>query len=440
MIGAALLGAGAAGASAEVVKAPAGHLAGVMLRSHVSAAAVRLVPLRPSGATISPGDGVQYNGGVILHSESPYLVFWDPRGEIPGHSRSVIGRYLSDVSADNGKATDVYSVLRQYTDMTGFADYRQFFSAGQVISDTQPYPTVGSCPALATYPACVTDEQLQKEVTRLIGARHLPSGTGPGAAIYFVITPENVNVCFDTGGTICSSNAFCAYHSFYNGPGGGPVLYASVPFSVFQFGPKGCQTDGTPVYQTPHGSGDHGYQIADNLSHELSETITDPTFGGYFNDPNGYEVGDACATYGPEALPALGLSPLAYEPTLGGNVEAGTLFDQLINGDEYYNQTEWSNGDLNCRAQTSAGTIMPRFSLTPGRAVTVHADPSGTTSTAGFSSSTWSFGDGSAPVFVRGAPTAVSHTYSRAGTYRITLTIVDQVGNLQRVSQVVSVS
>jgi hypothetical protein len=442
IVGLGLFAAWSGGASATVLRTPGGRVAGVTLRSSIRpAVAARLAPVHRARGTIGAADGVQYQGGIVLHSESPYLVFWDPNGDIPAHSQAVMERYLSDVAADDGKATNVYSVLRQYTDLTGFAEYRQFFGPSQAFVDTHPYPTVGNCPTTgATFPTCLTDEQVTKEVTRLIGARHLPTGTGPRAPIYFVILPENVNQCFDLAGTICSSNAFCAYHSFYTLGSGVPVLYALTPFFVFQFGPKGCQTDGTAVYQTPHGNGDHGFQVSDNLSHELSETITDPTFGGYFNNRVGNEVGDLCAIYGPTAIPAQDLNPLAYSPTLGGNRDAGTLFDQVINGDEYYNQTEWSNGDLNCRAATSPGAIKPTFSVAPTSALTVHVDPGATTSTAGFSSSTWSFGDGSAPVFSRGAPAAVNHTYSHAGTFTITLTIVDPLGNEATSSHTITVS
>lgn len=444
LVTAAIAGAalwGASGAGATAVRTPNGRVAGITLRSGISAAAAkRLTPLRGAEGASAPDDAVQYNDGVVLHSESPFLIFWDPGGDIPAHSQVVMERYMSDVAADSGQSTDVYSVLRQYTDMTGFAEYRQYWSARQAIVDTQPYPTTGNCPATGpTFPVCLTDEQVQKEITRLIAARGLGAGTGARAPIYFVITPEDVNLCFDRGGTICSSNAFCAYHSFYTVGDGVPVLYALTPFFVFQYGPKGCQTDGTAVYQTPHGIGDHGFQVSDNLSHELSETITDPTFGGYFSDRNGYEVGDACATYGPDPLPAFGLSPLAYEPTLGGSLSAGTLFDQIINGDEYYNQTEWSNGDLNCRAQTSPETLAPAFAASATGPSAISVNPAGTSSSAGFSSSSWSFGDGSAAVFRRGAPQPVSHTYSHAGTYQVTLTVVDQVGNEAHASHLVSV-
>ena len=425
----------ASSAGAVVVKLATGQAFGVMPHRGIGGEATPLLA-SPANSTANSDARVDYQGGIVLHSSSPYLVFWDPASAIPSSSQRVIARYLRNVSEDSGQSTNVYSVLRQFTDTTGFADYQQHFSTQQVFLDQQAYPSAGGCPeTAAAYSTCLTDTQVQDELTRIIARRHLPTGTGPGAPMYAVITPENVNICFDTASNICSSNAFCAYHSFYNLSNGAPVVYSLDPFFVFQFGSKGCQTDGTSAYQTPHASGDHGYQIADNLSHELSESITDPTFGGYFNNNTGLEVGDLCATYRPTPDPTNGYSPLAYAPTLGGNEAAGTLFDQLINGNEYYNQTEWSNGDVNCRAQTSPGRPSPVFASLSSHgggdagAGPVTFDPTGTSSSAGFSSSTWDFGDGSTPAFNVGAPTSVRHSYRHTGRYRVTLTIVDQVGN-----------
>ena len=97
--------------------------------------------------------------------------------------------------------------------------------------------------------------------------------------------------------------------------------------------------------------------IADNLSHENAEAITDPLGSGWFTS-NGYEVADQCELAGPDdpnsTSPAGPTNPDAYLPTLGGSESAGTLFDQLINGDHYFTQTLWSNSAENCLA-TVAG-------------------------------------------------------------------------------------
>ncbi len=188
---------------------------------------------------------------------------------------------MSDVAADSGETGDTYGVARQYFDSTGFADAGQKFSAAtQAISDTeaQPEPT-SSCPVPNGYgyTACVTDAEIESELTRLIAAGGLPTGTGAGAPLYFVITPPTTDVCFGgTGGGGCAdpvSDTFCAYHSNFL-DGSNQVIYAVVPFATEAYGAKGCQEDATTAPQYPNGV--FADTVADTLSHESNESITDP--------------------------------------------------------------------------------------------------------------------------------------------------------------------
>jgi hypothetical protein len=353
----ALLLAPAAGA--VVLKTRTGHRVSVMLRPGVSRSHVRgltSIRGRATRARVSAGGVLLYHGGPVLHSEAPYLIYWTPDGHsIPASNQTVLNQYMSDVADDSGGSDNVYAVLTQYTDGAGAATYRQTFGTGQIIQDSQPYPrNKGGCPLASGITACVTDAELQAEITRLIAADQLPTGTGPNAPIYFVITPQDVNVCLSGGA--CSTNNFCAYHDFFM-HGNAPVLYSSVPFSVWAGGStKGCQDDGTALYQTPDlGSqsrffGDHAYQIADNLSHELSETITDPLISAWFTTGFGSEVGDLCEAFAPVSNPNKDVSAHAYFPTLAGTAAAGDLVDQHFSGHYYYNQTEWSNATRDCMA------------------------------------------------------------------------------------------
>src|SRR5947208_5115930 len=88
--------------------------------------------------SVSSGGGLlDYHGGSVLHSSAPYLILWTPSGEtIPSNSLSLLERYLHDAAADSGRSSNVFAVGRQFTDSTGFADYRQVFTpAGQVLVD-----------------------------------------------------------------------------------------------------------------------------------------------------------------------------------------------------------------------------------------------------------------------------------------------------------------
>jgi PKD repeat protein len=437
-------------AGAVVVRGSGGHFFGVTLRLGVTPAALPGARA-PHAALSAPVAGsLDYNGGPVLHSTAPYLILWDPSSAIPPASRTVLTKYLTDTATDSGNATNVFSVLRQYTDSTGFADYKQTFSASQMIVDTTPYqaPAPAGCSTATTY--CVTDLEIQSELTNLIKNHLLPTGIGLGAPIYFVITPQNVDVC-GAAPLGCAADptpgGFCGYHSDYVDPSNNTVLYATVPFVVFNGHPKGCQDDNTSAFQSPNNDPADG--IADTLSHEVDESITDPLGNGWFNSITGSEAGDICAQYGPNdptATPPTSLD--AYGPTVGGSSAAsgpngfGTLFDQRINVGKYYTQTVWSNGDLNCQTNTSADPLLtPSFTSTPAAAgAAVTFDPTTTTTSSGdtISSVTWDFGDGSAPGFTVGDPVA-THTFAQAGDHTVTQTIVDSVGNVATVSHTLTV-
>ena len=327
-------------AGAVVTRAPNGHPVSVMLRHGAKG---------PGGGGASKTVGVlQSHGGPVLAAEAPYLIYWTPPGySVSNASQTLMNKYLTDVAAaSGGSTTNVYSVLGQYG-----SPYSQTFSAGtQAVTDTNSYPTKQSgCTVAAGTTACVTDTSIQTEIGNLIDAGKLPAPGTPGTGtspIFFVITPVDVNVCL--GGNTCSSNNFCAYHSFFSHTGS-DVLYSSVPFSVFATSTKGCQTDQYPIYETPVGSGgDQAYNIADDLSHELSETITDPLINAWLSS-NGLEVGDLCEAYAAKANTLKGVSPLAYAPAFG-DASIGVHYDQVINGDQYYNQTEFSNSAGKCLA------------------------------------------------------------------------------------------
>jgi PKD repeat protein len=426
-------------ASAVVVHSRTGQFLGVASRPGATIAG-SVATTRAAGVT-SAGYSwktLSYQGGPVLHSSDPYLIFWAPSGEtIPSPWQSLIERYFTDAAADNGKATNVYAVARQYTDGAGFADYQQTFDpASQVVQDTDPYPArdSGNC-ASSPYTMCLTDGQLQTEISAQIAAAGLPTD-GPtsadelsdGAPIYFVVLPSDVDVCFADGSGTCASNDFCAYHSSF-ADGTNNVLYATIP-SVALDSPqdaKGCQWDGNSLVQEPNAS------IADvalkYISHEDNETITDPLGTGWWNDYSGNEDGDNCNS--------------AFTPTLGGDAGAGTLYNQLIGGNQYYLQSEWSNGSGGCAMQPASATITPRFSVPAGPRTagsTLTFDPTSSTATYRFSSETWNFGDGTATSFHAGRTlTAATHTYAAPGDYTVTLTLVDNRGNLATGSEEISV-
>lgn len=457
-----LLGAWVALAQGEVLHLPGGRVAGVTPAAGVTPSALpgAVARVRSSAAATTTASGqVNYNGGPVVHASTSYMIVWTPPGQsLPAGTQSLLTRYFTDVASDSGTSGNAYGIARQYTDATGYSDYRQSFSTGQVITDTYAYPTrdrVNCASVSSGYPYCITDSQIESELQREITALHLPTD-GPAnsealpatAPIYFVVLPSDVNVCAAWSSPVScanpSSNGFCAYHSvFTDSVNQNSVLYATIPTLLLAGGedPKICQYDGNAAVQQPNGS---AADVAlKYLSHEQIETITDPFLDAWYNRVSGNEIADNCNAYG-AANPAAGISPTAFTPALGGSAATGSLFNQTISGDHYYLQSEWSNGDGGCALRASAATLAPAFSTpaatqAPGTAL--NFDPSSTVSAASLSSATWNFGDGRGTTFNLGsqALAAVSHSYAADGTYPVTLTLVDAHGNLATISHLVHV-
>src|SRR5262249_35724716 len=156
-----------------------------------------------------------------------------------------------------------------------------------------------------------------------------------------------VNSCMQAQS--CADNSFCGYHSSFSDHGN-TVLYADIPTLLAADAPKECQHDGNSLVQEPNGD-----QIGDvaikYMSHEDNEAITDPLLNAWYNAATGNEISDTCNASSSTLNLAKESDPNAFEPTLGGSASSGTLFDQLINGDEYYTQSVWSNGALDCEMQ-----------------------------------------------------------------------------------------
>jgi PKD repeat protein len=429
-------------ASAVVVHLPNGHFLSIAPRKGVKPSSIpgSVAALHQAAALTSNGT-LSYHSGPVLHSSDPYLIFWTPAGDtLSATTESLLKRYFTDAAADSGGSSNVYGVNRQFTDGSGFADYSKTFSSSQAIVDTDAYPSrdVVNCPDVnASYPTCITDGQLTSEIQHLISIHGLPTGTGAGAPIYFVVLPTDVNEC--AGSTECADNVFCAYHSNFT-DGGNEVLYGAIPTLLASTDPKGCQFDNNSAVQAPNGD-----QVGDvtikYLSHEDNETITDPLGTGWWNSSSGNEDGDECNFWGSSVDPANGSNPNAFAPTLGGTAAAGTLYDQLINSNKYYIQSEWSNGDSNCELRPTSGTITPSFTEPAGpNAVggSLSFNPAASSSSNSISSETWNWGDGSTS-FHAGALTSVSHSYAAAGTYTVRLTLVDNRGNTNSTSQSITV-
>ena len=367
-------------------------------------------PLRGSSG-VAPLDAffsnLDYNGGPVMASNTNYAVYWRPSGApaYPAGYQQGVKQYFEDLAHDSGGHQNVDSVSTQYNDVAGdFAAYNSHF-AGALI-DTDPYPANGC----STAPICLTDKQLRTELTAYVRAHGLSIDL---AHEYFLLTPPGVEDCFQAGGRECSAGStkptYCAYHGNVSLPEG-ELVYSNDPYVT---GIGGCDDGNHPNGKPSDGALEGG------LSHEHNESITDPVPNIAWTDigGSGGENGDKCRTFN-EAT--------EFGAPLGA-ASNGAKYNQVINGDFYWYQQEWSNQGNRCLQRFTFTGEEPTatFTSTPGSGNEVAFDATGSTAPGGVSRYNWQFNDGpgglSNPVETT-VPT-VSRTFPAARFYVVALTV-----------------
>jgi hypothetical protein len=221
-----------------------------------------------------------------------------------------VNQYLQDVAADSGTGNNVYSTDTQYSDNTGSIAYNSTF--GGTYEDTNAFPANG-CPTGAAS-RCLTESQLVDEIDSVMTSQ---GWTANGSNLFFIMLPDGVNTCFDSGGSSCASNAFCAYHD-----SSGSLLFAVEPFAAGWSCDASFNGQGFP-------NGPEIDQTVNVISHEHNEAITDPNqAANAWLTSNGWEIGDLCAWSFGAAL---------------GTTAGGEPYNQVINGHDYSLQLEYSN-------------------------------------------------------------------------------------------------
>ena len=353
-----------------------------------------------------------YGGGPVLHWNRTHVIFWQPAGSglsfDPGYT-SLVETFLRNVSASSRNPSSVYGLTGQYRDAQGPAAYVS--SYGGSVLDTDPLPANGCAEPPATGPGwtyCLTDTQLQREIEHVVRSERQPTGQSD---VYFLVTPDGLGNCSDSASTSCAlggdANGYCAYHSQ---TADGLVLYAVIPFNAV---PGHCQSD------NPRPNSNTADPALSTISHEQSEMITDPTGNAWIDPQTGSEDGDLCLTN--------------FGPDIGGS--GSGAWNEEVNGGHYFLQEEWSNADSSCQPRARPDLVW-FLATAPTRVRSwyfflAHAHkPHGA-----IANYRWFFGDG------RGAGGQVaSHSYRRAGRYRVVLRTTDSWGNWTFYARTVVVS
>jgi hypothetical protein len=350
----------------------------------------------------------------VLHSNRTHLIFWQPAGSgltfDPGYA-GLIETFLRNVAAVSRSTANVYGLSGQYADHNGPAAYVSTY--GGAVNATDPLPANGCQEPAATGPpgwtVCLTDEQLQREIERVVRRHRMPTGA---TDLYFLVTPDGLGDCetamASTGCALGGDvNGYCGYHSQTDD---GLVLYAVIPYNAL---PGHCQSD------NPRPNGSTADPAVSTISHEQSEMITDPLGNAWMDPSSGEEIGDLCLTN--------------FGAPIGGS--GNSAWNEDINGGHYFLQDEWSNHSGGCEPRAKPDWVSFQAGLSSTRTLSLwfvaHAfDPEGR-----IVAYRWFFGDGHSWFGRRAA-----HLYVRSGRYRVVLRTTDSWGNWTYYAATVTVS
>ena len=392
-----------------------------------------------------------WRGGSVLHANETFALTWDPYRAYWSGTRGYLEQFLQDVANSSGSMNSPFAVTTQYADTSILTPGSPFLVTGRAMNNSKygggcidygtaggsvcnigagtsqghDYPgtdAMGSCYVGSGHPPCLTDGDIQGEVSAIVGATQL-THTQPGYSPDVVIlTPPGVEVCLDSGRTLCSANAssnpdFCSYHGQVDG-----VDYVVQPWTTY----TGCDEPNLPTLPTDPTplqlSNDAGSRLVGPLSEGLIDTIVNPgvTTGWIANSGSEMSDNDGCVPAGPQADTV----------TVGNN--------------SYVLPREFDNAAaIESEPYTYFGCA-PDVVLSPSFVVpsaidagdVVELDGSATASTllvpgAGYK---WSFGDGTTA-----SGPSVEHSYSNGGNYTVTLTVTDRGGNQATLSQGIQV-
>jgi hypothetical protein len=269
----------------------------------------------------SRGANLAYHGGKVMRTSQTYAIFWEPPTLQDGSTATVSAQYnalnqqyFSDVGGDG-----LYNNNTQYYQIAN--GHKRFIRNQSSLAgawvDTSAYP-VGGCADPITGINCVSDAQIQAEVTH---AMTVNGWTPSLSKMFFVFTSNGEGSCLSA--STCAFSIYCAYHGHFHAR----TIYANMPYGAT---PVPGSPDGvcTTLTQFPN---DHDADIEISItSHEHMEAVTDPKLNAWRGGSGGAEIGDKCAyNYGPITLD-------------GGKA------NEKWNGHFYVVQQEWDNHTTGC--------------------------------------------------------------------------------------------
>jgi hypothetical protein len=269
----------------------------------------------PIGDTVVTGNGINYHGGpVMAGTPNVYVIWygnWNGTGSNTAATRSAIEGFFSTIG---GSAIEL--VNSTYGDNTHNVSGNIHFGGSTIVSSSKN----------------LSDRSLQTTVNNALNSGALPRDAN---GVYFVISSSNIN---ETSG-FCTR--YCGFHTHAT-LGGTDIKYAFV--GNVDRCPSGCeiQTTGPNSPVTGQGGIDG---MANVLSHELEEAVSDPDLNAWF-DSSGQENADKCNFN-------FGTTSTCTSTSIcsAAGKAAASKFNQSFGGNDYLLQQNWRNNGAGSCAQ-----------------------------------------------------------------------------------------
>lgn len=212
-----------------------------------------------SHAAGAPVPNLTNHGGTVIESVQVVTIYW---GAAWSSGANTILRTGVDSFFDFIVTSQLMDMLAEYS-IPGKPIRHGSHVASVLISNNEPGVVTPSGRS-------VTDAQIQKALQGWV-SKHLVPAKTPNT-LYFIYLPPN---CVSVAGSEISCSNVCGFHNVI----GNDLYYAVVPFINCQ----SCVVPG-PFLDT----------LTLISSHELSEAITDPALGTWFDHDLSHEIGDIC--------------------------------------------------------------------------------------------------------------------------------------------------
>jgi phosphate-induced protein 1 len=270
----------------------------------------------PTGQAVVTGNGINYHGGPVMKGNPvhTYVIWygnWAGTGSNTAATRSLIEHFLGTIG---GSAIELVNTT--YGDNSGNVSGNVSFNGSTIVSSSTN----------------LSDSGVRTQVANALSSGRLPTDSN---GVYFVLTSSNIS---ETSG-FCTS--YCGWHT-HSTINGVDIKYSFV--GNVDRCPSGCEIQRTgPNSPATNVGGADG--MANVISHELEEAISDPDLNAWF-DTSGQENADKCnfnfgATH---TCNANGLCTPA-------GTSAAAKYNQTFGNNDWMLQQNWRNSGGGACAQ-----------------------------------------------------------------------------------------